>query len=382
MVSSRHSFALALLACSITLLAPLHAAVPIPKPPGVDARGYILIDHASGRMLAGLEQDERMEPASITKLMTAYAVFKAIAEKRLSLDEPITISERAWKSEGSRTFVQVGTQVPTEVLIKGMIVQSGNDATVALAERVGGTEEAFAQLMNEYAKRLGMKDSNFTNSMGMPDPNLYTTARDIATLSRALIREFPQFYRWYALREFVWNNIRQQNRNGLLGRDPSVDGIKTGHTDSAGYCLVTSANRSNMRLISVVFGSTSMKAREDASAALLNYGYTFYETVKLKSAGETILTPRVYKGSVDAIAVAPARDVLVTLGRGAAGNLRTSATVREPLIAPIAANAQVGELAVTDGNDVIARIPLYPAQAVAEGGIWSRLSDSVALWFR
>ena len=382
MVSSRHSFAFALLACCLTLAAPLHAAVPIPKPPGVDARGYILIDHSSGRMLAGLKQDERMEPASITKLMTAYAVFKAIAEKRLALDEPITISERAWKSEGSRTFVQVGTQVPAEVLIKGMIVQSGNDATVALAERVGGTEEAFAQLMNEYAKRLGMKDSNFTNSTGMPDPNLYTTARDIATLSRAMIREFPQFYRWYSLREFVWNNIRQQNRNGLLGRDPSVDGIKTGHTDSAGYCLVTSANRSNMRLISVVFGSTSMKAREDASAALLNYGYTFYETVKLKSAGETILTPRVYKGSVDAIAATPARDVLVTLGRGAAGNLRTSATVREPLVAPLAANAQIGELAVTDGNDVIARIPLYPAKAVPAGGLWSRLSDSVALWFR
>lgn len=382
MISFRRSFAFAILAGCITLLAPLQAAVPIPKPPGVDARGYILIDHASGRMLAGLKQDERMEPASITKLMTAYAVFKAIAEKRLALDEPITISERAWKSEGSRTFVQVGTQVPAEVLIKGMIVQSGNDATVALAERVGGTEEAFAQLMNEYAKRLGMKDSNFTNSTGMPDPNLYTTARDIATLSRAMIREFPQFYRWYSLREFVWNNIRQQNRNGLLGRDPSVDGIKTGHTDSAGYCLVTSANRSNMRLISVVFGSTSMKAREDASAALLNYGYTFYETVKLKSAGETISTPRVYKGAVDAIAVAPARDVLVTLGRGAAGNLRTSATLREPLVAPLAANAQVGELAVTDGNDVIARIPLYPANAVPAGGLWARMTDSVALWFR
>ena len=382
MVSSRHSFVLALLACCATLLAPLQAAVPIPKPPGVDARGYILIDHASGRMLAGLKQDERMEPASITKLMTAYAVFKAVAEKRLSLDEPITISERAWKAEGSRTFVQVGTQVPAEVLIKGMIVQSGNDATIALAERVGGTEDAFAQLMNEYAKRLGMKDSHFTNSTGLPDPELYTTARDIATLSRALIREFPQWYRWYSLREFVWNNIRQQNRNGLLGRDPSVDGIKTGHTDSAGYCLVSSANRSNMRLISVVFGSTSMKAREDASAALLNYGYTFYETVKLKSAGETILTPRVYKGAVEAIAVTPARDVLVTLGRGAAGNLRTSATVREPLIAPLAANAQVGELAVTDGNDVIARIPLYPAQAVPAGGLWARLTDSIALWFR
>jgi D-alanyl-D-alanine carboxypeptidase (penicillin-binding protein 5/6) len=358
------------------------AAVPIPKPPSVDARGYILLDHASGRVLAEQKADERMEPASITKLMTAYAVFKALAEKRLAIDEPVTISARAWRAEGSRTFVQVGTQVPAEVLIKGMIVQSGNDATIALAERVGGTEEAFAQLMNEYAKRLGMNSSNFTNSTGLPDPNLYTTARDIATLARAMIREFPQYYRWYSLREFTWNNITQPNRNGLLARDPSVDGIKTGHTNSAGYCLVTSANRRNMRLISVVLGSSSIKAREDASAALLNYGYTFYETVRVKAAGETILQPRVYKGSVEAVAVAPARDVLVTLGRGSAGNLRTEATVREPLIAPLAANAIVGELVVRDGTDIIARVPLFPKTAVAEGGLWSRLTDGVALWFR
>jgi D-alanyl-D-alanine carboxypeptidase (penicillin-binding protein 5/6) len=358
------------------------AAVPIPKPPSVDARGYILLDHASGRVLAEQNADERMEPASITKLMTAYAVFKALAEKRLAIDEPVTISARAWRAEGSRTFLQVGTQVPAEVLIKGMIVQSGNDATIALAERVGGTEEAFAQLMNEYAKRLGMNSSNFTNSTGLPDPNLYTTARDIATLARAMIREFPQYYRWYSLREFTWNNITQPNRNGLLARDPSVDGIKTGHTSSAGYCLVTSANRRNMRLISVVLGSSSIKAREDASAALLNYGYTFYETVRVKAAGETILQPRVYKGSVEAVAVAPARDVLVTLGRGSAGNLRTEATVREPLIAPLAANAVVGELVVRDGTDIIARVPLFPKTAVAEGGLWSRLTDGVALWFR
>lgn len=358
------------------------AAVPIPKPPSLDARGYVLLDHASGRVLAELKADERMEPASITKMMTAYAVFKALAEKRLALNEPVTISERAWRAEGSRTFVQVGTQVPAEVLIKGMIVQSGNDATIALAERVGGTEEAFAQLMNEYARRLGMTASNFTNSTGLPDPNLYTTARDIATLARAMIREFPQYYRWYSLREFTWNNITQPNRNGLLARDPSVDGIKTGHTESAGYCLVTSANRRNMRLVSVVLGSSSMKAREDASAALLNYGYTFYETVRVRAAGDPILQPRVYKGSVESVSVAPARDVLVTLGRGSAGNLRTEATVNEPLIAPLAANKAVGELVVRDGNDIVARAPLFPKTAVAEGGLWSRLTDAVALWFR
>lgn len=358
------------------------AAVPIPKPPSLDARGYLLLDHASGRVLAEQKADERMEPASITKMMTAYAVFKALAEKRLALNEPVTISERAWRAEGSRTFVQVGTQVPAEVLIKGMVVQSGNDATIALAERVGGTEEGFAQLMNEYAKRLGMTGSSFTNSTGLPDPNLYTTARDIATLAQAMIREFPQYYRWYSLREFTWNKITQPNRNGLLARDASVDGIKTGHTESAGYCLVTSANRRNMRLISVVLGSSSMKAREDASAALLNYGYTFYETVRVRAAGENILQPRVYKGATDSVVVAPARDVLVTLGRGSAGNLRTEATVREPLIAPLAANTAVGELLVRDGDDIIARVPLYPKTAVAAGGLWSRLKDGVALWFR
>ncbi len=358
------------------------AAVPIPKPPNLDARGYLLIDHASGRVLAEQKADERMEPASITKMMTAYAVFKALGEKRLALNEPVTISERAWRAEGSRSFVQVGTQVPVEALIKGMIVQSGNDATIALAERVGGTEEAFAQLMNEYARRLGMTASNFTNSTGLPDPNLYTTARDIATLARAMIREFPQYYRWYSLREFTWNNITQPNRNGLLARDASVDGIKTGHTESAGYCLVTSANRRNMRLVSVVLGSSSMKARENASAALLNYGYTFYETVRVRAAGDPILQPRVYKGSVESVSVAPARDVLVTLGRGSAGNLRTEATVNEPLIAPLAANKAVGELVVRDGDDIVARAPLFPKSAVAEGGLWSRLTDGVALWFR
>ena len=357
------------------------AAVPIPQPPSVDARSYILIDYASGRVLAESKADQRVEPASITKLMTAYVIFKATSEKRLALSDPVTISERAWRSEGSRTFVRVGDQIPAEVLLKGMIVQSGNDATIALAEKVGGTEDAFAQMMNEYAKRLGMKSTNFTNSTGLPDANLYTTARDVATLSRALVREFPDYYGWYSMREFVWNNIRQQNRNGLLGRDPSVDGIKTGHTETAGYCLVTSAIRKDMRLISAVFGSRSMKAREDASAALLNYGYTFYETTRIRGRGQMILKPRVYKGAIDSVGVAPAQDVFVTVGRGAAASLRTSATVNDPLVAPLTPGKAVGELVVTDGSDIVARVPLFPAQAVAEGGLWARLSDTVALWF-
>ncbi|MBV8805750.1 MAG: D-alanyl-D-alanine carboxypeptidase, partial [Sinobacteraceae bacterium] len=274
---------LAVLALS---LAPgARAAAPIPKPPTVNARAYILVDHFSGRVLAEEHADDREEPASLTKLMTSYVIFKALKENRLKLNDPVTISEHAWRSEGSRTFVQVGTTVPAEVLIKGMIVQSGNDATIALAEKVGGTEGAFAQLMNEYAKRLGMKASNFINSDGLPAADHYTTARDMAILANALITEFPDYYPWYGLREFTWNNITQHNRNGLLLRDPTVDGMKTGHTDSAGFCLVTFANRNGMRLVSVVMGSDSIKGREDASAALLNYGYTFFETGKVKSAG-------------------------------------------------------------------------------------------------
>src|SRR5579864_2646468 len=289
---------------------------PIPKPPDVNARAYILVDHFSGRVLAQEHADDREEPASLTKLMTSYAVFKALKENRLKLTDPVTISEHAWRSEGSRTFVQVGSSVPAEVLIKGMIVQSGNDATIALAEKVGGTEPAFAQLMNEYAKRLGMKASHFDNSDGLPSPDHYTTARDLAILSNALINEFPDYYQWYGLREFTWNNITQHNRNGLLLRDPSVDGMKTGHTDSAGYCLVTSANRNGMRLVSVVMGSSSIKAREDASAALLNYGYTFYETRKVKSAGEIVLKPQVYKSADEYVTLALPHDIVLTVPRG------------------------------------------------------------------
>jgi serine-type D-Ala-D-Ala carboxypeptidase (penicillin-binding protein 5/6) len=365
------------------LTGPARAAVPIPKPPDVAAKAYILVDHLSGRVLAQDHADDREEPASLTKLMTSYAVFKALRENRLKLADPITISEHAWRSEGSRTFVQVGSTVPAEVLIKGMIVQSGNDATIALAERIGGTEAAFAQLMNEYAKRLGMKGTNFVNSDGLPAADHYTTARDMAILANALIVEFPDYYQWYSLREFTWNNITQHNRNGLLLRDPTVDGMKTGHTDSAGFCLVTSAKRDGMRLVSVVMGSSSIKAREDASAALLNYGYTFYETAKVKSAGEVLLKPRVYKSAEQYVTLAVPRDIVLTVGRGQIVNLKSIAHLfKEPLIAPLAANQPVGELTVTDqAGEVVSRVPLAPVKAVPEAGLWTRATDSVRLWF-
>jgi serine-type D-Ala-D-Ala carboxypeptidase (penicillin-binding protein 5/6) len=359
------------------------AAAPIPKAPDVTARAYILTDYQSGRVLAEDHADERMEPASLTKLMTSYVVFTALKENRLKLTDMVTISEHAWRAEGSRTFVQVGTQIPVDILIKGMIIQSGNDATIALAEKVGGTEPAFAQIMNEYAKRLGMKGSHFENSDGLPNPNHYTTARDMTILAKSLIRDFPEYYPLFSMHEFLWNNIKQQNRNGLLTRDPTVDGLKTGHTDSAGYCLVTSAKRDNMRLVSVVMGSPSVKAREDASAALLNYGYTFYETARIKQAREPVLRPRVYKGTTDFATVGVPNAVVITVGRGQAASLTTTAKLtKEPLIAPLAAGQAVGELTVTDSNgQVVARAPLVALTALPQTGVFGRAADTVRLWF-
>lgn len=358
-------------------------APPIPKAPDVNARAYILVDHFSGRVLAEDHADEREEPASLTKLMTSYAVFKALRENRLKLTDAVVISEHAWRSEGSRTFVQVGSTVPAEILIKGMIVQSGNDATIALAEKIGGTETAFAQLMNEYAKRIGMKATHFVNADGLPDPNHYTTARDMAILANALIAEFPEYYPWYSIHEFTWNGIKQQNRNGLLLRDPTVDGMKTGHTDSAGFCLVTSAKRDNMRLISVVMGSSSIKAREDSSSALLNYGYTFYETGLVKKGGEQLLKERVYKSADGYVTLAVPHDMVMTVGRGQLANIKSTARIlQEPLIAPIAADQPIGELTLTDQNgEVVARVPLTPGKPVPEAGLWTRATDSVRLWF-
>jgi D-alanyl-D-alanine carboxypeptidase (penicillin-binding protein 5/6) len=370
-----------------TAASPVAAPAPgnlaaIPNPPEVDARAYILIDYLSGQVLAEHDADQRVEPASLTKLMTCYLVFHALKAGTLKLDEPITISAHAWKAEGSRTFVQVGSQVPAEVLIKGMIVQSGNDATIALAERVGGTEPAFVQLMNEYARRLGMSNTHFDDSSGLPSATHYTSARDLALLATALVRDFPDYYPWFSIREFVWNNIKQQNRNGLLDRDSSVDGMKTGHTDSAGYCLVTSAKRQDMRLISVVLGSNSIKAREDASAALINYGFTFYESVSVKKRGSMVLKPRVYKAAEEYYGIGPAVDVDIVVARGQAGSIQTTANAQRRLIAPITTTTPVGELQVVVNGKPVKSVPLFPLVDVPQGGVWNRLSDTVLLWFQ
>ena len=357
------------------------APMAIPTPPQIKARSFIVIDHDSGRVLAALEPDTRQEPASLTKLMTAYGVFKALKEGRIKLDDMVTISEHAWQQEGSRMFIEVGKQVSVENLIQGLIVQSGNDATVALAEFVAGTEPTFVQMMNTYALELGMTGSHFMNSAGMPDPEPYTNARDTAILASALIHEFPEYYRWYAQKEFTWNGITQQNRNGLLWRDPTVDGVKTGHTETAGYCLVASAKRDGMRLVSVVLGTDSMRTREDANAALLNYGFNFFETKRIYAAGQPLTTARVWKGKVPEVGLALKRDLYVTGQRGQMGSVQAEFELPEQLVAPLAAATPLGKAMIVVDGATIATHDLYPAEDVPAGGFFRRSIDTVRLWF-
>jgi D-alanyl-D-alanine carboxypeptidase (penicillin-binding protein 5/6) len=355
-------------------------AVAIPGPPQVDARAYILVDYQTDKVLASNEATARMEPASLTKLMTAYLVFQELAAGKLKLQDMVNVSEHAWRSEGSRTFIELGKPVSVQDLILGMIVQSGNDATIALAERIAGTEGTFAQLMNSNAQRLNMVGTHFENSSGLPSPQHYTTARDMSLLANAMIRDFPQYYKYYSVREFEHNGIKQQNRNGLLEKDPSVDGLKTGHTDSAGFCLVTSAHRDGMRLVSVVLGSSSMKARENASAALLSYGFTFYDTKLVIKGGTVLATTRVWKAAQSPAQVGIKDDLYMTLARGQT-DVKTAVDVAPRLIAPLSLEASVGTLRVFSGSQTLATVPLHPLNSVPAGGWWRRLIDTIRLWF-
>ena len=381
MVRSRSLIALVSLTTIAAARCFAQTPTTIPTAPNVEAREYVVVDYRTDKILAAKDAVARVEPASLTKLMTAYIVFQELAAGKLKLDEQVTVSEHAWRSEGSRTFIELGKPVSVQDLILGMIVQSGNDATIALAERIAGTEETFAQMMNADAKRLGMTGSHFENSSGLPAPQHYTTARDLSLLAIAMIREYPQYYKWFSVREFEHNGIKQQNRNGLLEKDPTVDGLKTGHTDSAGYCLVTSALRDGMRLVSVVMGSTSMKAREYASAALLNYGFTFYDTKLVVKGGAVLATARVWKGQSPSVDLGIKDDLYVTLPRGGAEGIKTAADVQPRLIAPLAVDTNAGSLRVFAGGQTLQTIPLHPLKNVAAGGWWRRLIDTIRLWF-
>ena len=364
------------------VLMPLLASadMPIPAPPKVPTTGYLLMDSASGRVIAEQAADEALEPASLTKLMTAYVAFRALAEGQISLEDPVYVSEKAWRTPGSRMFIEVDTSVSVEELLKGMIIQSGNDASVALAEHVAGSEETFATLMNSYARQVGLVGSQFQNSTGLPAEDHYTTARDVALLAKAIIDEFPQYYGWYSEREYTYNGITQHNRNSLLWRDASVDGVKTGHTDGAGYCLVSSAERDGMRLIAVVLGTPSTKARADASQALLNYGYRFFETHKLYAAGQEITTARVWKSQLENAPLGLAADLYVTIPRGSYDDLAAVMDLQTGLMAPLDDQTPVGTVTVSLGGESVSAATLVALQPVTEGGLWQRIRDQVLLW--
>jgi D-alanyl-D-alanine carboxypeptidase (penicillin-binding protein 5/6) len=357
------------------------AQVPVPAPPVIDTSSHILMDFHSGEEIAAQLPDERVEPASITKLMTSYVVFKEIERGNLSLDDLVLVSEKAWRTPGSRMFIEVDSQVDVETLLQGIIIQSGNDASVALAEHIGGSEDVFASMMNEQARLLGMVNTNYVNATGLPDPDQYTSARDSARLARALIEEFPAYYSWYSQREFTYNDIRQHNRNRLLWRDPSVDGLKTGHTETAGYCLVTSANRDGMRLISVVMGTDSEEERATASQALLNYGFRFFETYQLYEAGATLKTEPVWKGQSDEVPLGVEEPLFVTIPRGRYDALEARLELAGTLMAPLESGQSVGELIVELDGEAVARRPLKVQQAVDPAGFFGRTTDSIRLWF-
>ena len=367
----------------ILLLLPLLShAQQLPTPPALAAKAWLLVESASGQELAAQAADERIEPASLTKLMTAYLTFAAIKQGTIKLDQAVPVSEKAWRTQGSKMFIKVNTQVPVEDLIKGMIVQSGNDACVALAEAIAGTEENFAQMMNQQAQKLGMKATNFKNAAGMPDPEHYTTARDLATLTRALIHDFPEDYaKYYSMKEFRYNNITQPNRNRLLWLDPTVDGVKTGHTDAAGYCLISSAKRDTRRLISVVLGTKSDAVRTQESLKLLNFGFQAYDAVKLYAKDDAVANLPVWKGQAKTLKAGFTEDFVMVVPKGYGPRIKSELQSQQPLIAPVAQGQVVGTMKVSIDGKPYGDFPVVAIDGVPVAGIFGRAIDTIRLWF-
>jgi len=370
----------ALAAFLTTLSLPVPAEVPAPPP--VAARAWLLMDTASGQLLASQGEHERAEPASLTKLMTAYLSFSALKAKTLQLAQPVPVSERAWRAEGSRMFIEPRRPVTVEELIHGMIVQSGNDACIALAEAIAGSEEVFAQMMNREAQRLGMKDTSFVNSTGLSDPKHYSSAHDLALLATAVIRDFPEYYRYYSIREYRYNNITQPNRNRLLWLDPNVDGVKTGYTENAGYCLIASAKRGQRRLLSVVLGTASENVRAQESQKLLNYGFQFYDSARLYEKGQTVSTVQVWKGSARVLKAGVAADLNVSVPKGMTDKLKADLVSQQPLLAPVSAGQRVGTLKIMLESKRIGEYPVVALENVAAAGMFGRAWDTMRLWFQ
>jgi len=367
---------LALFACAAA-----HAAAP--PPPPIVARSWLVGDITSGVVLAAEKADERMEPASLTKMMSAYLVFGALRDRKLTLEQTVPISTHAWRAPGSRMFVDPKKPVTVDELIRGMEIQSGNDATIALAEAVAGSEEVFVQLMNHEAERLGLKNTHFMNSTGLPDAQHYSSAQDLYSLAAALIRDFPEDYaRYYALKEFRYNNITQPNRNRLLWLDPSVDGVKTGHTEAAGYCLIASSKRGPRRLLSVLLGAPSENGRAQESQKLLNWGFQYYDAVKLYDGNEPVRSLQVWKGASREVKAGVRKDLFVTVPKGEAAKLKADLISQQPLVAPVSADQRVGTLRVTLDGKPYAEYPVVALEAVGPAGIFVRAWDTLRLWIK
>ena len=379
-MSQRLNSALAILLL-LFFSAPYAATMPTPAAPIIGAKSFFVIDGKTGHEIAALDADVPLAPASLTKIMTTYVVFNALKQGQITLEEEVTISEKAWRTEGSRMFIEVGTRVTVKDLVLGMIVQSGNDASVALAEHIAGSESVFAEMMNQHAAALGMYSSHFRNATGLPADNHVTTARDLATLARAIVVEFPEYYKWHAIKEFTYNDIKQSNRNSLLWRDDSIDGLKTGHTQDAGYCLVASAERDGMRIISVVLGTSSTKARADGSQALVNYGFRFFETRLLFKAGEEISTARVWKSANEFSRLGVLEDLYITLRRGSYEQLESRLNIPAIVTAPLSAGQPVAELSINLDGEELLKAPLRALDDNPLGSFWQRTKDSVKLWF-
>jgi len=368
----------------------------VPQPPEIAARSYLLLDVTANQMLAQKDIDAPVEPASLTKLMSAYLVFDALRVKKLDLKQTLPVSERAWKMPGSRMFIDPKMQVPVEDLIKGMIVQSGNDATMALAEGVGGTSERFVQLMNEQAKAMGMKATTFKNPEGLTEAGHTTTARDLSILATRLMRDFPQYVSYYSIKKYRYEGTpaaNDSNRNLLLYRDPTVDGLKTGHTDAAGYCLVATAKREfpnlagpggpgSRRLLSIVLGSTSENARANESQKLLNWGFTAYEAIKLFDANQAVVTPAVWKGKASSVKLGQAQSLIVAVPAGSATKIKTQVSRTDPLVAPLNKGQQLGVLKVSLGDQPLVDVPLLALEGVEQAGLLGRAWDALRLWIK
>jgi D-alanyl-D-alanine carboxypeptidase (penicillin-binding protein 5/6) len=359
------------------------AQAAAPQPPSVVGRSWMVGDLSSGQVLAVQKGDERVEPASLTKIMTAYVVFQALREKKLEPAQQVRVSERAWRAPGSRMFIEPRRPVTVEELILGMVVQSGNDACIALAEAVAGNEEVFVQMMNREAARLGLKNTKYMNSTGLPDPQHYTTAQDLYLLTEALIRDFPKEYaRYYSQKEFRYNNISQPNRNRLLWLDPSVDGVKTGHTEAAGYCLIASSNRGGRRLLSVLLGSTSESTRAQESQKLLNWGFQFFDSVKLHKGNDLVKAIEVWKGAADEVKAGFKGDIVVTVPKGDAEKLKAELVSQQPLVAPVTEGQRVGVLRVSYDGKPLAEYPLVALEGVGTAGMFGRAWDTLRLWLK